>query len=369
MIRKDVINAVDRSFREILRIEDPMNDDIPFGGKLIVFGGDFRQVLPVVPRGSKTDIISQCINQMEMWTEVGILPLTENMRVNQALTGNNPALASHLQRFTDFLLSIGNGTAPTILDSQYTRVPDNMILPVSTSAELSRRVFNNFSTNHDVSPSVLAGRAILATTNVNVNTINDELINSFRGTPVTYNSIDTIENQEDELNFPVEFLNSINISSLPPHNLRLKVGAPIMMLRNLSFENGVCNGTRLICTALQRNVIRATIITGPSTGTSVLIPRIPIFSDPEQCGVEFKRLQFPVRLAFAMTINKAQGQTMDSIGLYLPTPVFGHGQLYVALSRAKKPEDIIILLDKEASQFEHHQGFHTANIVYSEVLQ
>jgi len=86
--------------------------------------------------------------------------------------------------------------------------------------------------------------------------------------------------------------------------------------------------------------------------------------------MELKRLQFPVRVAFAMTINKAQGQTFDRVGLYLRSPVFAHGQLYVALSRIRKFDDLRVLI-KET----HGQGFlpdgitgFTKNVVFSEVF-
>ena len=58
---------------------------------------------------------------------------------------------------------------------------------------------------------------------------------------------------------------------------------------------------------------------------------------------QFKRKQFPIRLSFAMTVNKAQGQTISNAGVYLPEPMFSHGQLYVALSRATARSNIRIL--------------------------
>ena len=118
-----------------------------------------------------------------------------------------------------------------------------------------------------------------------------------------------------------------------------------MLLRNLDALNGLCNGTRLIVKSLMPNLIEATIETGTFAGSVVCIPKIKLFS-AETDALEFQRIQFPIRLAFAMTINKAQGQTLDRAGLYLPKPVFSHGQLYVALSRVRQKESIKILIGK-----------------------
>ena len=132
----------------------------------------------------------------------------------------------------------------------------------------------------------------------------------------------------------MEFLNSLTVSGLPPHYLRLKNGCPIILLRNIDPSNGLCNGTRLICRGFQQNAIDAEIAIGQHAGKRVFLPRIPLCpSEDNMFPFKLKRKQFPVRLSFSMTINKAQGQTIPNVGLYLPESVFSYGQLYVALSR------------------------------------
>ena len=94
---------------------------------------------------------------------------------------------------------------------------------------------------------------------------------------------------------------------------------------------------------------------------TVLIPRIDLTTDKGDYPVEWKRRQFPVRPAFAMTINKAQGQTFKKVGIWLKEACFGHGQLYVACSRVGKPDRLHIAVNKS----EH--GL-TRNVVYKEAL-
>jgi len=100
-----------------------------------------------------------------------------------------------------------------------------------------------------------------------------------------------------------------------------------MLLRNLDESQGLCNGSRLIATKLANHVIGAKIITGKSKGTQIYIPHMSM--SPSQSPWPFKliRRRFPIMLSYAMTINKSEGQSLYCVGLYLPTPVFSHGQL------------------------------------------
>jgi ATP-dependent DNA helicase PIF1 len=107
---------------------------------------------------------------------------------------------------------------------------------------------------------------------------------------------------------------------------------------------------------LQKNVIEAEILTGCAKGKIVFIPRIPMI--PQDCPYEFKRLQFPIKLCFAMTINKAQGQTLSVAGIDLRKNCFSHGQFYVACSRVTGSSGLFLLVPNGR----------TTNIVYPEVL-
>lgn len=99
-----------------------------------------------------------------------------------------------------------------------------------------------------------------------------------------------------------------DVSCLTPYNLQLKMGSIVIMLRNLN-QSKLCNETRLVIIKLMNNVIHVTIIKGKFKGEEFLIPRIPMI--PTNMPFEFKRIQLPIRLAFAMTINKSQGQFLS----------------------------------------------------------
>jgi len=184
-----------------------------------------------------------------------------------------------------------------------------------------------------------------------------------------YLSADTISKCIDapndaEVLYHVEYLNTLNSNNFPPHRLLLKVGVPIMLLRNLNQSLGLCNGTRLIVTQLGDNVIEAVIITGTHTRHKTYIPRINLTTRGNHWPFTLCRRQFPIKVCYSMTINKSQGQTLSNVGIYLKKQVFTHGQLYVAVSRVTNKTCLKILIENDDGSC----GSKTENIVYKEIL-
>ena len=160
-------------------------------------------------------------------------------------------------------------------------------------------------------------RVVLTTKNDFVNEINDILIAKFPEKATIFIGIDETIEPNNQSQFE-DLLHTLNPAGLPPYKLTLKENYPIILLRNLNPYEGLCNGTRLICCDIKTHVISAKIATGDFKNKHVFIPRIPLLSSQdERLPVQFKRTQFPVRLCYAMTINKAQGQTLDFVGIYL----------------------------------------------------
>ncbi|XP_059222048.1 ATP-dependent DNA helicase pif1-like [Stomoxys calcitrans] len=338
MSNKTSVEALDRTMRDL------RSKNAPMGGCTILFSGDFRQILPVVPRGTRADEINASLKRSNLWPYVNKLELKTNMRLSLSSREN--------RLFSEMLLKVGNGKL-TQSDGRINL--DNLCVLIDNIQDLVNNVYPDI---HNISCKTLSWfkeRAILSPTNEQVDKANNLILAKIDTQTQIYYSVDTVLDSEEAVHFPTEFLNSLNPSGLPPHKMELKVGCPVILLRNLNPPK-LCNGTRLLVKSLKKFIIECTILTGCGTGEDVLIPRIPLI--PSDLPFQFKRLQFPVKISFAMTINKSQGQTFNVAGLDLSVECFSHGQLYVALSRVTSKQNMFVLAnDKKA-----------VNVVYKDIL-
>ncbi|KAH7670496.1 DNA helicase protein [Dioscorea alata] len=236
MIHKNCLEALNRTLQDIILKTIIDASTKPFGGKTILLGGDFQQILPIIQSGTKIDIINATITQSQLWKECKSSP-------------NKGILTMDITNCLDYISKSSTST-----------------------------------------------------------------------------------NAHEPL-YSTEFLNTLKFTNVSDHELNLKLGCEIMLMSNISQGNGLCNGTRLIVTQIHPNILEAKIISRSNIGDKVYIPRIIMAIEDKKLPFVMCRKQFLVRLSYAMTINKSQGQTLDLVGLFLPRPVFTHGQLYVALFR------------------------------------
>jgi len=343
LVSSTVLHSIDRTLRDLT------GSNVPFGGKVMLLGGDFRQCLPIVPNGTRNEIIAQTISSSPLWRHFTIIRLTINMR---AIEGG--------QEFSDWLLSVGNGT-----------YGDSLLIPSDRLCkDVDTLIYNIFGDKlSSLHSHEIAKRCILAPTNDHSTELNNYILERFRS-PVKlreYLSVDSAETHDGtdvQQTFDQMFLNSVLTSGLPPHRLILKVGCPVILTRNLDIRKGLCNGTKLIITRLFRRSVEAITLT---TNIPVTIPRITLTEAGRDLPFTLKRVQLPLRLAFSLTINKSQGQTFEFVGMDLRNQCFGHGQLYVALSRIRKPERYFVYTGVSSSD-SNVKSTVLRNVVYTELF-
>ena len=321
MVSKPCIEFIDEYLKSI------MNNNEPFGGKIIITGGDFRQILPVLPYAGRSEIIQNSIIKSEIWQLFKRFDLIINVRA-----GGN-------EEFANWQKDIGEHDKPVQLNVN--QLTNNLLK--STFGNL----FNNVNEidQNNLNENDLETRAILTTTNNKARLINEKIIEKLPGEMKIYYSEDSIPNKDD-FSIPIdqiyskEFLARQNPGNLPPHELKLKLKTIVMLVRNINTSIGLCNGTRMSIERLGETTISCKVLTGPMKGRSISLPQMNLIPSDTRLPFPFQRKQFPIVPSFAMTINKSQGQSFNFVGVDLTDQVFSHGQLYVAVSRCRSAETL-----------------------------
>ena len=230
--------------------------------------------------------------------------------------------------FANILLDVGNG----VLNDE----DNNFIIPHRCLAIADSDIVNDiYGKIREKRYEELANSAILSARNLDV----EEIING-----LWYYSTKHLKEYIQVLivlkiviidinqGFLPVYLNTLNTANLLPHELRLRTNCIVILIRNLCINEVLCYGTRLLILELGNHLLRCTILNSDKSGEIVFMNRITLYWENVYPFI-FKRRRFPTKLAFAMTINKSQGQTFENIGIDLRKNVFNHGRLYVALSR------------------------------------
>lgn len=282
---RHVVEALDRTLQDI------RDDERPFGGVTVVLGGDFLQTLPVVPRGSRMDIVDATIQHSYLWEHVKILSLRQNMRLEQG---------EDAREFAQWLLDVGHGR--NLINENTVRFPDHM--RTESPDSLIESIYPAIASTPPPPPEYFLNRMILAPRNIDVGEINQEILDRMAGDGCQYISADEVIRQpgadpRDDEPIPVEYLRSINSSSLPPGELNLKIGCPVILLRNLSPAQGLCNGTRMVITQMGNRVLEVRLLGGERDGQLALIPRISLIPT-SSTEVSFQFKTAPISSSFGI---------------------------------------------------------------------
>jgi ATP-dependent DNA helicase PIF1 len=309
MVHEHVADTLERSLRDLT------HDSRPFGGKVIIFMGDFKQLLPVVRYGRGHEHTMQ---RCTWWRSVTFLKFSVNWRAIR-----NPDFAAMLE-------SIGSGDIAEVIVPASSRVDDVDALILEVYGDHSK----------------LMQHQILALTLETCKTVNEACLGRWPGLLQEKFATDTYVDCRDPDGFPHEYIESLQMPGAPPFVLGLKIGAKYMCVRNIDVSRGLANGTMLQLLSVSPRFLQFRITSGSHTGAVEMLIPIVFHITSESSGLPFaiERRQYPVIPAFCLSVHKAQGQSLVFIGLIFETDPFAHGQLYVALSRAGGWDSIRVVM-------------------------
>lgn len=327
MVGKEVAACLDRFLRDI------MGSSLPFGGKIVVFLGDFKQLLPVEPGQRYPATVKDC----DWWNCCQVMRFTKNWRAVR-----NPDYCA-------FLEDVGNGRLLQV------PVPDHA--RASDYNDIISKVYGQ-----DLTSIVNSRNMIMAYTLQTCLAINTLCLDAISSSELSVNAFDdTRDNRQPDLYTP-EYLAALVLHGVPPSVLPLKVSARYMIIKNYNPDKGVCNGAMCELLTASRNVVQVKLLNGIDAGRIIVLPRCSCHVSRENSGLpfDFTRVQFPLIPGYCVSVHKSQGQNLDRIGLIIDQDAFAHGQVYTALSRTSGWPHIHVLMPNNDSLI--------TNVVYKHYL-
>ena len=257
--------------------------------------------------------------QSTLWESVTQHELVVNERVRQCRIQGEPTDANIYEEWDAYLSKLGAGEegigVTSCDDTQHDaakliKLPSDIVFQGQDLDAFIDEFYPDIVANY-TNVDWLKARTILAPKNDDVEEINTKVLRKLPGAEMSFLSADDTIDDSSGL-WSTDILNTWNANGMPPHELKLKEGCIVMLLRNLHATRGLCNGTRLRVEMIKKKTLICTIVSGhlKRMGQRVLIYRIPLQSTKSEFPCTLRRLQFPVRLAFAMTIVRQQDSNL-----------------------------------------------------------
>ncbi|XP_076898783.1 uncharacterized protein LOC143552451 [Bidens hawaiensis] len=183
MIHKHAFEALDRTLNDVMNGDSANTSEALFGGKVVVFCGDFRQILPVVTNGTRSECVNACINSSYIWSKCKVLKLTKNMRLT---IGCRSSDAENIKEFADWLLDLGQVTVGGPNDGESViDIPDDLLILNSLDpiGDLIKFVYPDLLDRFN-EVTYFQDRALLAPLNEVVQEINERMLALFPGDEV-----------------------------------------------------------------------------------------------------------------------------------------------------------------------------------------
>jgi hypothetical protein len=334
MLHQKVINTIDTLLRFL------MDNDAPFGGKTVLFSGDTGQLSPVTKLPGRDAAIQASIVAHPMMQRMKVLTLHSSKR---------QAADVPFSAWLD-LLADGNGQ-----DGGFSiEVPDTIGITSNHEEALEWYLQDAIPPQaQNICPSTwdLYSAAIIAYTNQDVDWYNEYILRAV--STATHNDLwETYATEEfaevsgTNLATP-DYMESYHEPGTPDHVFRACIGARCTLTRNYLPSRGLVNGAFLMIMGRTANTITVRNITqGPFFGNEDVLFRFT-FNISVKEMFDFNRKQFPLRLAYAGTVHKYQGDTIKGKLLVdCSNPSFAHGQLSVAISRGVTSENIVLCVSR-----------------------
>ncbi len=339
---------------------------------IFVTAGDFQQIPPVIKNGAKAEVINALISSSMYWPEFNIIKLIQNMRLlsltDDVERQNQVQYAICLQNIARNIISVDTVHISDIDDDTVQLGLPNMEYFMEDNVY---EAIDWLYPNHMFNSCIACDTVILAATNEIVDIWNEKIQNLNNSIAIELVSKDTfceVDDPHGHLSNMVNknVLQKYDVNGCPPHILTLKVGDVCIVLRAMMGLN-IPTNSRVLILEINNYVIKAKML---ENNKIVAIPRIPfIIQMPFGMSYKILRRQFPLRLAYAMTYNKSQSQTLQKVLLDVICPPFMHGHLYVAMSRVRNAKNIKLFLKTEnIVKHEDRDIPAITNVVYQEIL-